>query len=140
MTEVCREPRRRTVDIHAGVMPTHEGLHRKGVAQIMGATVRLLGAWPRFDLAQQRAEHLVKRAAVDPLAAGAEEERHCAGLRARLVAHAGVLAKRGGSRLVQRHVSLLLLLGDPQAQHPVVEADVAVHGERLADPDPGRRE
>ena len=49
--EVGGEQRHGPLDINAGLMPAQQGLDGERVPEVMRATVRVLGAWLRCDLA-----------------------------------------------------------------------------------------
>lgn len=91
------------------------------MAEIVNAPVRLLGTWLWSHLAQQRTKRLVEHAAADPSPGRTEKERGGLRLKERAAAHARVFAQRGRGRLMQGNETLLVLLGDPQAQHAGVE-------------------
>src|ERR1019366_141528 len=106
--------------------------------------------WPRpaacaaavqADLADERGERLVELVAADPSSARGEEERLRCRLREAGVTLQDVVSQRGDSAVVQRDLTLFLLLARADENHTVAQIDVvAVQRQRFSRPHRGDRE
>ena len=141
MPEKRRQQRHRAVDVLAGLEPAEQGVHGKGMSQVVGPRSGTRALTVQADLTDQRGERLVQLVTANPATARGEEERPRGRLRAAGVPQPDVTAQRGDGALVQRDFPLLVLLAGADEDHTVAQVDiVAVQRQRLAWAHRGDRE